>query len=53
LNIIQALKDELIEKGKFENQTEIIELLSCKYQGYIGLTESNLRDKFAKANNIK
>ncbi|QLD32941.1 hypothetical protein A6B42_03770 [Mannheimia varigena] len=53
LNIIQALKDELLADGKFKNQSELITFLSDKYQGYTGLTESNLRDKFAKANQIK
>ncbi|HDR1105187.1 SlyX protein [Pasteurella multocida] len=53
LNIIQALKDELLKTGNFKNQTELISYLSEYYDGYQGLTESNLRDKFAKANNIK
>ncbi|HED4484130.1 TPA: hypothetical protein R4352_001883, partial [Pasteurella multocida] len=53
LNIIQALKDELIKIGEFKNQTELIRYLSERYAGYQGLTESNLRDKFAKANLIK
>ncbi|MDO4431396.1 MAG: hypothetical protein Q4B95_08965 [Lonepinella koalarum] len=53
LNIIQALKDELLATGNHKNQSELIEFLSGKYQGYTGLTESNLRDKFAKANQIK
>ncbi|VEB25938.1 Uncharacterised protein [Actinobacillus lignieresii] len=53
LNIIQALKDELLADEKFKNQSELITFLADKYQGYTGLTESNLRDKFAKANQIK
>lgn len=53
LNIIQALKDELLETGNHKNQADLIEFLSEKYQGYTGLTSSNLRDKFAKANQIK
>ncbi|HDR1806400.1 TPA: SlyX protein, partial [Pasteurella multocida] len=53
LNIIQALKDELLASGKFKDQTELLLFLSDRYTGYTGLTESNLRDKFAKANNIK
>lgn len=53
LNIIQALKDELLSEGKFKNQAELISFLAEKYTGYTGLTESNLRDKFAKANQIK
>lgn len=53
LNIIQALKDELLATGRFKNQAELISFLSDKYTGYTGLTESNLRDKFAKANQIK
>lgn len=53
LNIIQALRDELLATGKYKNQTELIEYLVDKYQGYTGLSESNLRDKFAQANQIK
>ncbi|HGO5823475.1 TPA: hypothetical protein ACK3JW_001144 [Mannheimia haemolytica] len=53
LNIIQALKDELLATGNYKNQADLIESLAGKYQGYAGLTESNLRDKFAKANQIK
>lgn len=53
LNIIQALKDELLADENFKNQSELITFLADKYQGYTGLTESNLRDKFAKANQIK
>lgn len=53
LNIIQALKDELLATGNHKNQADLIEFLSEKYQGYTGLTSSNLRDKFAKANQIK
>lgn len=53
LNIIQALKDELIECGTYKNQDELIKHLSEKYSGYSGLSESNLRDKFAEANKIK
>lgn len=42
LNIIQALKDELIENGKFENQTELIEFLSCPTELYYS-TNSNTK----------
>lgn len=52
LNIIQALKDELLMNG-FENQDALIGHLSDRYQGYTGLSEANLRDKFSKANKIK
>ena len=52
LNIIQALKDELLMKD-FENQDALIAYLSEQYQGYTGLSEANLRDKFSKANKIK
>nr|WP_314741965.1 hypothetical protein [uncultured Haemophilus sp.] len=51
LSIIQALKDELISNG-FKNQDELIRFLADKYTGYTGLSETNLRDKFAKANKI-
>lgn len=53
LNIIQALKDELLATGNYKNQADLIESLAGKYQGYTGLAESNLRGKFAKANQIK
>ncbi|PVX39775.1 hypothetical protein C8D76_105116 [Pasteurella langaaensis DSM 22999] len=53
LNIIQALKDELLATGKYKNQNDLIDSLSNKYIGYQGLSESNLRAKFANANNIK
>lgn len=53
LNIIQALKDELLNGSQFSNQSELINHLSDKYQGYTGLSEANLREKFAKANLIK
>ncbi|MDY4480494.1 MAG: hypothetical protein SPE33_10775 [[Pasteurella] aerogenes] len=53
LNIIQVLKDELLTTGKYKNQDDLISELSSKYIGYQGLSESNLRTKFAKANNIK
>lgn len=52
LNIIQALKDELLSE-KFENQADLITYLSNKYNGYSGLSETNLREKFSKANKIK
>lgn len=53
LNIIQALKDELLTCTEFVNQSELIDYLSDKYQGYAGLTNGNLRDKFSKANQIR
>lgn len=53
LNIIQALKDELLECSTLKNQDDLIKYLTDKYTGYSGLSEANLRDKFAKANKIK
>lgn len=53
LNIIQALKDELLNRGLFENQSSLISYLSNSYTGYTGLSETNLREKFSKANKIK
>lgn len=53
LNIIQALKEELLNNAEFKNQSDLISYLSEKYTGYQGLTEGNLRTKFAKANLIK
>ena len=53
LNIIQVLKDELLNRGLFENQSDLISYLSNSYSGYAGLSETNLREKFSKANKIK
>lgn len=54
LNIIQALKDELLNgKERFKNQDDLVKFLSDKYIGYTGLSETNLREKFAKANKIQ
>lgn len=53
LHIIQALKDELLkDKTRFKNQDELIAYLSSHYDGFTGLSETNLREKFAKANKI-
>lgn len=53
LNIIQALKDELLkDKERFKTQDDLIKYLSEQYQGYTGLSDTNLREKFAKANKI-
>lgn len=53
LNIIQALKDELLASSKYKTQDELIKSISEKYAGYTGLSETNIREKFAKANRIK
>ncbi|WGE65910.1 hypothetical protein NYR76_02825 [Actinobacillus equuli subsp. equuli] len=50
LNIIGALLDTILECGKFENQAALISYLEKQYQGYTGLSERNLKGKFAKAN---
>lgn len=52
LNIISALKDTLIEKGVYKNQAGIIEYLANEAEGY-GLSEANLKAKFAEANKLK
>lgn len=52
LNIIAALVGTLLEdKERFPSQNKLIEHLSYNYQGYTGLSEANLRDKFSQANN--
>ncbi len=52
LNIISALKDTLIDKGIYTNQAGIIEYLANEAEGY-GLSEANLKAKFAEANKLK
>lgn len=52
LNIISALKDTLIDKGVYKNQAGIIEYLANEAEGY-GLSEANLKAKFAEANKLK
>lgn len=49
LNILSALKTTLIDKQVFSNQAEIIEYLSNEFD-FHGLSESNLKAKFAEAN---
>lgn len=53
LNMIQSLKDVCLSENRFKNQDELIAWLANQYQGYTGLSEANLRDKFSKANRIK
>ena len=53
LNLIQALKELCLSENSFGNQEELIVYISEQYQGYTGLSEANLRDKFSKANKIK
>lgn len=48
-NIIAALKQTLIDKGVFENQAALITFLNEECEGY-GLSDSNLRNKFAEIN---
>ena len=52
LNIISALKNTLLDKQVFANQNEIIEYLSNEFDDR-GLSESNLKAKFAEANSHK
>lgn len=53
LNLIQSLKEVCLSEKSFSNQEELIVYISEKYQGYTGLSEANLRDKFSKANKIQ
>ena len=53
LNLIQSLKEVCLSEKNFSNQEELIVYISEKYQGYTGLSEANLRDKFSKANKIQ
>lgn len=50
LNIIGALLETALKSGQFKNQAELIAHLEQHYQGYPGLSESNLKMKFAAAN---
>ncbi|MDO4640788.1 MAG: hypothetical protein Q4A84_03670 [Neisseria sp.] len=52
LNIVYALKVTLTDKGTFNNQAAVIDYLSNEFSSY-GLSESNLRAKFAEANQTK
>lgn len=49
LNIIYALKTTLLDKQVFLNQAGVIEYLSSEFDMH-GLSESNLKTKFAEAN---
>lgn len=49
LNIIGALLETSLQSDKFENQNALIGYLSNHYQGYSGLSERNLKGKFAAA----
>jgi len=51
--VLQALKELCLSENSFGNQEELIVYISEQYQGYTGLSEANLRDKFSKANKIK
>ncbi|MDG6897939.1 hypothetical protein A6A19_08120 [Actinobacillus delphinicola] len=53
LNIILALKETLLEKKVFKNQTELETYLSDLFKGYMGFSESNLNNVFADANQLK
>ncbi len=53
LNIILALKEILLEKEVFKNQAELEAYLYELYDGYQGLTKSNLGNVFAMANKLK
>lgn len=52
LNIMAALKDTLIDKRIYKNQAEIIDYLANESETY-GLSEANLKAKFAEANKLK
>ncbi|EQA13982.1 hypothetical protein Q7472_05610 [Glaesserella parasuis] len=53
LNLILALKEVCLSDNKFKNQEELIFYLVSTYQGYVGMSESNIRDKFAKSSHFK
>jgi len=52
LNIISGLKELIIDKRVKKNQAEIIDYLINKTEGY-GISEANLKAKFAEANKLK
>lgn len=51
LNIIGALLETALQGGQFKDQEALIKHLSSLYQGYAGLSERNLKGKFAAAKN--
>ncbi len=53
LNLILALKEVCLSDNIFKNQEELIIYLASTYQGYVGMSESNIRDKFAKSSHFK
>ncbi|MFZ7332607.1 SlyX protein, partial [Avibacterium avium] len=53
LSIIQALKETCLSNKQFKNQDELISYLAEHYDGYVGLSATNLRQKFALANKIQ
>lgn len=53
LNLILALKEVCLSNNTFKNQEELIIYLASTYQGYVGMSESNIRDKFAKSSHFK
>ena len=52
LNIISGLKELIIDKGVKKNRAEIIDYLINETEGY-GISEANLKAKFAEANKLK
>lgn len=53
LNLILALKETCLSGNTFKNQEELVNYLVSTYQGYVGMSESNIRDKFAKSSQFK
>lgn len=51
LNIIGALLETVLQGGQFKDQEALIEHLSSHYKGYAGLSERNIKGKFAAAKN--
>lgn len=51
LNIIGALLETTLKGGQFKDQEALIKYLSSLYKGYAGLSERNLKGKFAAAKN--
>lgn len=51
LNIIGALLETTLKGGQFKDQEALIEYLSSHYKGYAGLSERNIKGKFAAAKN--
>ena len=53
LTIIYALKDLLVGKdGLYQTNEELVQFLSKSYSGFFGMSDHNIKKRFAEANKI-